>query len=179
HLDFGPVQINIGRAYAVNGAPDALSVRVAKEWAVISNSVWLIESVPYAELAPLLATLPAQQASRSLDRDKLRRLWANQSAGKRALPLSLPEVRLAKAPARTDTRVASVRLEQDRSAPGVNLDWTLLGSATNTVLKGDTTYYVSGLVTLSASGSNGVTTIEGGTCVKFTNDLNAKIIFSG
>src|SRR5207249_3088962 len=61
----------------------------------------------------------------------------------------------------------------------VNLDWTLLGSATNTVLKGDTTYYVSGLVTLSASGSNGVTTIEGGVCVKFTNDLNAKIIFSG
>ena len=114
-LDFGPMQINIGRAYALNGAPDALSVRVAKQWAVISNSVWLIESVPYAELAPLLAMLPTQQAGRSLDRDKLRRLWANQSTGKRALPVSLPEVRSAKASARTGKRVAAAEPDPDRS----------------------------------------------------------------
>jgi hypothetical protein len=117
-LDLCPMQINIGRAYAVDGAPDTPTVRVVKQYQTIGDSTWLIESVPYTELAPLLNKLPAQQASRSFERDKLRKLWASQSAGKRGLPLSLPEVRSAKAPARTDTRVASVRPEQDLSTPG-------------------------------------------------------------
>src|SRR5205823_13643487 len=108
-----------------------------------------------------------QQGSRSVDRDKLRSLWANQSTGKRRLPLSVPEVRSAQASAREDDiRVASARQGQDRSTPGVNLDWSLLGNATNLVLKGDTTYYVSGQVTLSAT-PNGATVIEGGAVVKF------------
>src|SRR5207249_12048742 len=39
-LDFGPMQINIGRAYAINGAPDTLSVRVAKQYQQIGDSTW-------------------------------------------------------------------------------------------------------------------------------------------
>jgi len=78
-LDFGPMQVNMGRAFAVNGAPDTRSVRVFKQYQQIGDSTWLIESVPYSELAPLLSQLPAAQA-RAIDRDKLKgflfRRWA-------------------------------------------------------------------------------------------------------
>ena len=91
----------------------------------------------------------------------------------------MPEVRSAQASAREDDiRVASARQGQDRSTPGVNLDWSLLGNATNLVLKGDTTYYVSGQVTLSAT-PNGATVIEGGAVVKFTNSSSAQIVING
>jgi len=175
-LDFGPMQINVGRAFRVGS--EAGSIRVAKQWQSISNSIYLIESVPHAELAPLLARLPAQQARRSFDQERLKKLWANRSKEERGLPVSLSEVRSAQAAARKDTRVASGRRRQESSTPGVTLDWSLLSSATNFTFKGDTTYYVSGPVTLSST-TNGATVIEGGTVVKFTNSANAQIAISG
>jgi len=189
-LDFGPMQVNIGRAYAINGAPDARSLRVAKQWQAISNSVYLIESVPYLELAPLLNTLPAQQASRSIDSRTLRELWAKRSNGTRSRPLSVPELRSAqaksrndtgrtRAPARAETRVATVNRAPSLSTSAVIWDWSLLASSTNATLQGDTTYYVSGPVTLSSTG-NGATVIEGGTVVKFTNSTTtARITILG
>jgi len=69
--------------------------------------------------------------------------------------VSLPEGRSAQAQSPKDNRVASTVPSRASTTPASVLDWTLLGSATNLTLKGDTTYYVSGLVTLSASGSNG------------------------
>jgi len=137
------------------------------------------ESVPHAELAPLLARLPAQQAGRSVDREGLKKLWAKPSRQERGLPVSLPEVRLAQASDRKNARVASLGPEPDRSVPGVSLDWSLLGSATNFTFKGDSTYYVSGPVTLSST-TNGATVIEGGTVVKFTNSTaTARITITG
>src|SRR5204862_2794096 len=78
-----------------------------------------------------------------------------------------------------DTRVASGRRRQESSTPGVTLDWSLLSSATNFTFKGDTTYYVSGPVTLSST-TSGATVIEGGTVVKFTNSTaTARITITG
>jgi hypothetical protein len=166
YLDFGPLQMRAGRAFSIGETP---TVRVAKQWQKVGNSTYLIESVPYLELAPLLVKLPARQASRPVDPDQLKALWAKQVSGKRGLPLSLPEVRAAQ------TRMARVTTDNKTNAPGVVLDFTILGSTSNFIFKGDTTYYVSSNVFLT--GTN--TIIEGGTVVKFTNDLNAKIIFSG
>ena len=88
---------------------------------------------------------------------------------------------MAKAPAQTETRVASVKHRLDPSSPGVVLDWTLLGSATNTTtLKGDTTYYVGGNVNLSAPSGAPALIIEGGTVAKFTNSTaTARITING
>ena len=207
-LNFGPMQINRGEAFSVGDATGSL--RISKLWQQISGTNYLIESVPYFELAPLLAQLPAAQA-RTIDRDKLNALWARASvqvgrayprAGqapprerqlgnvgvadqnmpsdrKRALPLSLPEIRSAQVQAPKATSVARAEPVRDSSAPGVVLDWTLLGSATNFTFKGDSTYYCNGTVNLSVTGTN-ATVIEGGTVVKFTNSTaSARITIIG
>src|SRR6266545_2541246 len=57
-------------------------------------------------------------------------------------------------------------------------DWVLLANATNFTFKGDTTWYVSGPVTLSVTGTN-ATVIEGSAVVKFTNSSSAQITISG
>jgi hypothetical protein len=58
---------------------------------------------------------------------------------------------------------------------GLAIDYiTLSSSATNQVFQCDSTYYISGLVSLSQT-----TTCEGGTVIKYTNYPTAKITMSG
>jgi hypothetical protein len=145
------------------------SIRVARQWQEISGKVFLVESVPYSELKLLFASLPADSHERSVDSEKLRELWAKQSNRGRSLPVGGVVQR--------EGRVARASAPSPR-ATGVVLDWTLLATATNFTFKGDTTYYVSNLVTLSAT-TNGATAIEGACVVKFTNSANAQIAISG
>src|SRR5207249_12113449 len=77
----------------------------------------------------------------------------------------LPERKLAQKSAALKLASAAA------SSRGVVLDYSLLTSQTNQfTFAGDTTYYVSGPVTLSAN-----TVVEGGTVIKFTNSPAASI----
>jgi Calx-beta domain-containing protein len=156
-----------GAGSAFDGA--GKSIRVARQWQEIEGKVFLVESVPYSELKPLLASLPTDSQGRSIDAEKLRDLWAKQSNRGRSLPVS--------GIVRSERRVARAGVSSSRGT-GVVLDWTLLAAATNFTFKGDTTYYLNGAVTLSAT-TNGATAIEGGTVVKFTNSTAAQITISG
>src|SRR5713226_7601513 len=67
-LDFTSMTIGPGAAFTLgDDASDPLNrdetVPVCKEWAVIDNRTFLIESVPYPSLKPMLDTLPAVQAA--------------------------------------------------------------------------------------------------------------------
>jgi len=59
----------------------------------------------------------------------------------------------------------------------VSIDWTLVSSAANFTFQNDTTYYISGTVNLSGSGSapTNVTTFEGGAVIKFAPTNSASI----
>ena len=81
-----------------------------------------------------------------------------------ARELKLPKIQKSRAAA---IRVAKADLNP---RPGFVVDWVLLNSAANQTLQGDITYYISGTTILS-----GVTTIEGGTIVKYTNGVQLKI----
>src|SRR5205823_13272144 len=48
--------------------------------------------------------------------------------------------------------------------------YNLVSSTANQIFQSDTPYYVSGTFTLS-----GVTTLEGGTCIKYTNNVEVRI----
>ncbi len=172
-LDFGPMQINAGRVFSAGASTPAHSARVAKQWQNVDGLTCLIESVPYSELTPLMEKLPARLANRSVDQTRLFEFWAKHSGTLRARPASLSQLWSAQSSPAKGSRVAAA--PDGRSAPAVWLDWSLLSSAANVTLKGDTTYYVNGTVNLSSSG-NGSTLIEGGVVVKFTNNPTAKIV---
>ena len=60
-LDFGTMTMARGTAF---GEPDlTASVTVPKQWLQIDGATWLVESVKYADLVPLLEGLPTRTAS--------------------------------------------------------------------------------------------------------------------
>src|SRR5205823_14168969 len=97
----------------------------------------------------------------------------------RQRPVSIAAISSAPAKDGKEQEVALIKSRAAEKGPTLTWDWTVLASATNFTLKGDTTYYVTNVVLLSASGSNGATLIEGGTVVKFTNPANVQIAISG
>ena len=174
-LGFGQMFIGTGQALA----PAAIDpVPVFKDWSRIENRQFLIESVAYADLAPLLAGLPAPAEARArglLDRVK-------RTA---ALPKRTPPVREARAngprfeKGQVVVAASAVRSASTRryavARPGVVLDYVMLNSGvTNYTFRGDTTYLVTGQVNLS-----GTTILEGGTVVKFTNAASAYLNVTG
>jgi hypothetical protein len=184
-LDFGPMWMAEGRAFR-EGERETDTLRVAKVWHQVDGRTFLIESVPYTELAAWTDRLEGGQAS-AFDRERLKEAWAGQSAQpgtRRGLPVSgiaAPIRKVASAAGAgegTSARLAWNRPTQGGGLAGVVLDWSLLSTASNFTFKGDTTYYVSGPVTLSVTGGN-KTVIEGGTVVKFTNSTSAQITISG
>jgi hypothetical protein len=177
-LLFGTMLFGSGSVFDGTGK----SVRGVRQWQEVDGKVFLIESVPYAELKPLLASLPKDSQARSIDAGKLRDLWAggSRSVGTPDRNRDRDEARPARelpvrGIVRSEKRIASAPSARET---GVVLDWTLLPTATNFTFKGDTTYYVSASVTLSAT-TNGATAIEGGTVVKWTNSANAQITITG
>ncbi|MBU6400637.1 MAG: hypothetical protein KGS61_09985 [Verrucomicrobia bacterium] len=174
-LDFGAMQMGPGNAYSLpdpqGGPPVPLAevLPISKSWAVIQGQTFLIESVPYADLVPYLAALPA--AAEAQWRDATKAMARQRKGMTRHLPVSLATSRLKKA---KTSRTASIRRAEPAAARGVVLDFTILSSQSNLTLQGDTTYYVSGTVNLS-----GTTVIEGGTVVKYTNAASGQLNLSG
>jgi hypothetical protein len=189
-LDFGHMRFVQGRAFRIGEGTDAEAVRVAKQWVNLENGrTFLIESVDYLESKPMLDGLPLADARQALPAAELARRAARTPAELVAIASfrgdseigtfasrqvkvvssgSDPQLRASAAP--------TLRVAQERSRrAGVSIDWTAVSSQSNFVFKSDTTYACNSAVTLS-----GTTIIEGGTVVKFSNQVSgASIMFTG
>ncbi|MCL5098604.1 MAG: hypothetical protein M1608_13960, partial [Candidatus Omnitrophica bacterium] len=179
-LDFGSMQTPSGKAYVADTV-DGLSRPVSQRWIEADDRTFLVESVPFQQLKPLLESLPRQAKATAPSNGtapKPIRMAAN------ALPKSLPLSPTANLGLDRFTLIGSVPASGGNAAksydgllaafkaqPGLALDYQLVTSATNFVFKGDTTYYVKDLA--SFTGTN--TVIEGGTVVKFTNSTSAQL----
>jgi hypothetical protein len=190
-LDFGAMQMTRGSAYLVGGDNAvAAKIPVTKQWTVIEGRTFLVEEVPFAAVASRLQGLPPhtasiQKSSSSLfagrpsavvplpriPRESGRTGPAPTSAQSKSLSaagkMGLPPLRLPK----HGTESIGVAATERRGEPGFAIDYDLHGSFTNYTFQSDTTYYISGTVNLS-----GVTTIEGGTVIKFTNTPASTIV---
>src|SRR2546429_511363 len=123
---------------------------------------FLIESVNYFSIYPQLQQLPQpiiKQAS-------------NQKAKTRRVAMNTKERQLPAAPSARKEKKSFKVAQAKSSEPGFVVDYVLLSSTSNQIFQSDSTYYVSGTATLS-----GVTILEGGTVIKYTN--NAEVRISG
>ncbi len=174
-LDFGQMAIGEGRAFGLerdanSDNPSKDGVPVGKAWEVLEGRQFLIESVEYLDLAPLMETLPDPGQANAGN-------WAERARRTAALPrrvggvrearvgaphfekgriLLPPGERLASKPA-SPTLVA--RLTQQ---PGVVVDYVLSTGQANFTFQADTTYQVTGAVDLT-----GTATFEGGAVIKY------------
>lgn len=184
-LDFGSMSIGAGRAFSDEDSPlDSAaasavqpSVGVGKEWKVLDGRQFLIETVQYEDLAPILEKLPIlDQARADTIKDRVRRT------------ASLPKtktLRQAHAP-RFDhgrmvlgsAKVADVsrKLEGIVAArtAGAVIDYSIVNSSATLTLTGNMTWYVLGTVNVSSS-----LVIEGGAVIKYTNGANASLVCNG
>ena len=149
-LTFGSLSVGEGRAFLLEGTDPG--VPIVRTWQRLEGRQFLIESVPLPLIRAALEQLPPappKQAQRSA------------TDVKRYVQVHRPPARRQTASARPLRRAA----EYAASRPGLVLDYRAVsGSFTNLTFQGDMTYYVTGPLYLS-----GVTTIEGGTVVKFAN----------
>ncbi|HWX19912.1 MAG TPA: hypothetical protein VN578_08415 [Candidatus Binatia bacterium] len=159
HIDFGAMKMGPGYAFALGSEEN--KVKISKQWLVQDGRTFLIESVRFPDLLPLMQDLPPPPPGTA-------RLSAppgsvlHQLASHRRL--LLPKL-AATATTRSPFRISNATLSK-----GLALDYSLLNSQTNLLAKSDTTYYVSGSVLLS--GSN---VFEGGTVIKYTNNASITV----
>ncbi len=169
-LDFGGMQIVLGRAFAlggprnvdhVNGIGGALPI--SKTWTVIDRRTFLIESIPYQDIKPHLDELPVGPQALRLDRKKRDQVAALAPATVRGLPTQVALFEpTTQSPRRPEILLArNGKPTPDR--PGVVLDYVIVLTTTNALFQGDSTYFVSGTVNLS--GTENV--FEGGAIVKY------------
>lgn len=161
-LDFGLMLMGPGRAFQMGPRPGRGAVQptqtvpVGKRWLQQDGRRFLLESVEYPDLKPHLLELPRRpQAFNRRPVVPVARLLAT---------LGVPPTGVREK--QGGMLVASLPL----AGPGLVVDYDLMTTTTNLTLRGDTTYYVSGAVTLS-----GTTTIEGGAVVKYA-PTNSPII---
>ena len=164
-LDFGAMQMGQGKAFTI-GFEESIpaEVPVAKQWIVIEGRTILFEGVPVARIADQLEALPA--GKRTAFHWNKQKKAVQQTA---ALKLKLPARKTA-SPAQREMRTAKLNVP----VKGLVFDYQLLTGQPNVTLKGDTTYYVAGLVNLS-----GTTTIEGGSVIKYSSGTTARIVLNG
>lgn len=156
-LDFGSLQIGVGNGFPLGTETRGANLKVFKQWAELEGRRFLLEQVPVKALFKAIDSLPRKEGAS---------LQSNTSAIRftaRSGRLPLPQPRKADSSA---MELAS-RWVPEKSYV---LDYATVVSTNNFVFRGDTSYYVSGNVTLGGS-----TTIEGGTVIKFTTNAIAQI----
>ena len=171
-LAFGSMRMRRGKAFFVGsnsttnspGRP-ANGIPVRRSWQVLENRSFLIESVPYKDLAPKLAELAKTEPgakSALIAQHDLRKV----ASGKRALARPHYVRRSNKR-----MELASVSRQAD---PGVVLDYEQIsGTAPQNpyVFRQDTTYFVSGTFFVQDA------VLEGGTVIKLNS--SGQISISG
>ncbi|MGA2750690.1 MAG: hypothetical protein ABSG59_18110 [Verrucomicrobiota bacterium] len=152
-LDFGDMAMGQGTAFLTSETSNGpQQVDVSKQWVPLNDgTVALTESAPYTAISNLLQTLPLH-SSISKPARNVRRTASLKS---------LLEQRAARPSPSGQIRVARAIPER----PGFVIDYSLvIGSLTNYIFRGDTTYYISGALTLY-----GTNTFEGGAVLKYAN----------
>lgn len=170
-LQAGPLKFALGTAYLEDhnriklGASDqaAYPTYVSKEILVIDGVSYLIESVPLTEINGQLRQLAPPVQAFVPNKDQVDAMLAQSPVKHRSVPVSL-------ATSEPHQDKSSRLAANDSNGVGLVLDYQIINSVGDLTLQGDTTYYVSGLTTVS-----GLLTIEGGTVVKYTNGAELKI----
>ncbi len=152
-LDFGSLRMERGTAYLLHGRLDEVPVRKSYE-VLEDNRRFLIEHVPYLEVAPVLDRLQARASKPGAA------LLAKRSfPGRRELAGSV----------RSRSRgreMAAIRPSRAALPAGLVLDYyaTLTSSITNYVMTNGSTFYVSGPVSVVGS-----LRVESGVVVKYAS----------
>jgi hypothetical protein len=185
HLDFGTIQMQAGRGFAFALGSEENRIRVTKQWLVQDGRSFLIERVKLTDLPSLQDLPPARQEHAALPKGAPN--LATQTAAAPS-PISGPLAkhrregatlgsalakRLFPAPRRAAKNPPSFALAAYPKAKGFAIDYEALASQTNLTLQGDTTYYLSGTVTVTSN-----LVVEGGCCVKIAKSASATIIAS-
>ena len=155
NLDFGSMQMGRGKAFLLEqGGED---IPVGKQWLKLEGRDFLVEEVAVPDLEEKLRALPLPEGA-SL----------NPAAGSVRHMVS----RQRRLPAMSQVKAGTNAMQLARlslPARGLVLDYvTLNSSQTNYTFQGDTTYYISG--NLSLYGLYGANTFEGGTVIKYATN---------
>jgi hypothetical protein len=159
-LGFGEFVIGTGKAFTAptfmhtNGVESV----VAKEFKTMAGRTFLIESVEYPAMRASLETLPECELQTASVRSV-----RGSKADYAAIP-PLPSKRDNASASPSNSRASRIAKAGTGRRTGLVIDYlATLGSTSSAfTFQGDTTYLVSGLVSL-----NGPTTIEGGAVVKY------------
>ncbi len=147
-LDFGPMFMVMGKAYANNDA-NQLPFLVSKRWMTNESRSFLIEAVEYTAAASVLTNLPATGEI------------PNEPMPSRVSANSL------------DSTVSTLanKLTETASPAGLVIECMLANHETNFVYQSDTTYAINGPVYLS-----GQTVFEGGTVLKYGRQAQLHVV---
>ncbi len=162
-LDFGAMRIGTGRSFRHGKEDESLSL-VTKMWLVSDGRKFLVEAVPVNVVTDAV-DLPVNGSGGA----SIRKAGAGREVVIHSIPRKTPRNGLPKG----RIQRATEKMLASYSRPGVVLDYSTLNtSQSNYTFKGDTTYFIAGLVTLT--GTN--TVFEGGAVLKFTNSVGTKLV---
>jgi hypothetical protein len=147
-LSIGTMAMGQGKAFLIGS--NSSSVDVEKRWLAINGRQFLIEEIPLVSIAAAIDSLPPYVTQTST---------AMKPVASKNLILPLQRI------THTSPK-ASFLAKAMPSCRGLVLDYITMISQTNWVFHGDTTYFLSGPVSLW--GTNNV--IEGGAVLKYTNN---------
>ncbi|HMJ67106.1 MAG TPA: hypothetical protein VK615_17310, partial [Candidatus Binatia bacterium] len=168
-LNFGAFQILQGRAFSLDAQQD-LSIPVGKEFGTTEQGQkFLIETVEYPAAKPSLEALAANQAR--VNRQNNNADLAHLKLSRGQLIAQLVGAPLRRRPLQTE----KIQIAKADSAkrPGYVIDWDLVSSVNSNLWKADTTYYVSGAVSVKTN------IFEGGCVIKFAPTNSAKLTITG
>jgi hypothetical protein len=156
-ISWGSTFLGRGKAFALGSQTN--SVEVTKRFNATAGRYFLLEKVRYQDAEAALAELPRQASNVKPMRG-----------------LASRDFKFPPAPSRKSA-VRPLRLAMGQvPGKGYVLDYTTLSTAyTNYTFQGDTTYFLSG--TLSLSGVNNV--FEGGCVIKYTNGASINFASGG
>ena len=152
-VSWGATSLGLGKAFSLNG--EDTPVRVHKKYTKIGGRYFLLEKVRVQDIQPGLSKLPDQASN------------AKRLPGMASTHFAFPKAPVAKSAARP------MRLAMGTPpGKGYVLDYITLGAAyTNFIFQGDTTYYISGSLTLFGTNS-----FEGGAVLKYSTNATLTIV---
>lgn len=168
-VDFGAMHLGAGKAFSIGDSADSVPVR--KQWRAFGNRQFLIERVDYPTIEPSLQTLPPAPVVPEVQdpSDEAPSGDNGHAMLHRVNSLRLPPVKSVASVQPRSLKATQVALLDK----GYVLDYSALVTATNLTLQGDTTYYITGPVSLS-----GTTTVES-VVVKFASTNSPSITING
>lgn len=158
YLNFGIMQMGPGEAFALGSETNRIPV--TKHWVVLDGRTCLIEQIKFRDAEAELQNLP---------------MPSPRTASLRTRPGSLigrvtPHPVLPRRPKVRQTTPALALAKSASLGTGFAADYTIVTTQTNRVFQSDTTYFVTGNITLM--GSN---VFEGGTVIKFATNTSLAI----